>query len=184
MDIKDFFQSKQFKILVGTVAGLVVLLLVFKAGMLVGYKKAGFSFRWADNYHKNFGGPMRGAMPGMPRGFGDREFMGANGTFGQIIKTDGQTLVVKGVSDQEKIIVIGDKTSIMRFREKIKPADLKAGEDIVVIGEPNNTGQIEAKLIRVMPSKQLDEKFQNIGTSTQNNAEIKATSTESNPENK
>jgi hypothetical protein len=49
-------------------------------------------------------------------------------------------------------VVIKEDTAIMRFRETIKPSDLKVDDSIVVIGEPNDAGQIEAKFIRVMPS--------------------------------
>ena len=129
----------------------IILLLVFKAGMIVGIKKAEFSFRWSDNYHKNFGGPRQGFF----RGFRDRDFIEANGTFGQIIKIDGSMLVIKGKNDVEKVILVNDKTTITRFRETIKLSDLKINDDIVIIGDPNTSGQIEAKLIRVMPSSPL-----------------------------
>ena len=51
----------------------------------------------------------------------------------------------------EKIILVSDATIIKRFQDTIKLADLKVDDYIVVIGEPNNAGQIEAKLIRLMP---------------------------------
>lgn len=168
MEIKKFFQSKSVLIITLIIVGLIVLLLVFKAGTLIGYRKAGFSFGWSDNYHRNFAGPRAGFL----KDFNDRDFIEPNGTFGQIIKIStstpaqslpsqdnagqaisGQlaTLVVKGSSDAEKVIIITDKTIINRFRESIKPADLKLDDFIVVIGEPNNAGQIEAKLIRILP---------------------------------
>jgi hypothetical protein len=124
------------------------LLFVFKVGMMVGIKKADFSCRWSDNYHENFGGP-RGGFWG---GFDDKDFIESNGTVGQIIKIEGETLVVRGRRDMEKIIVTDNETAIKRLRDTIKVSDLKVDENIVTIGEPNDAGQIEAKLIRVMPS--------------------------------
>jgi hypothetical protein len=150
MDINKFFLSKAFKIITWTIAGLLVLLFVFKAGLFVGQKKAEFSCRWGENYHRNFGGPRGGFFDGF--GLGDRDFIEAHGTFGQIIKIDGPTLVVKGRADVEKIILVTEKTIINRFRDTISLADLKVDDYVVVVGEPNNAGQIEAKLIRVMPS--------------------------------
>ena len=151
MDIDKIFQSKIFQGVILGLAALVVLLFVFRAGMTVGIKKADFSCRWSDNYHQNFGGPRGGFLGG----FNDRDFLEANGTVGQIIKIDGGTLVVDGRGNVEKIITTDDKTVIKRLAETIKPFDLKVDEMIVVIGEPNVAGQIEAKLIRVMPPPPL-----------------------------
>ncbi len=149
MDINKFFQSKIFKIITRGLAVLLVLLFVFKAGLIVGQRKAGFSCRWGENYHRNFGGPRGGFFDGF--GFGDRDFIDANGVFGQIIKIEGSTLVVKGRADVEKIVLVSEKTIINRFRETIALTDLKVDDYIVVIVEPNDAGQIVAKLIRVMP---------------------------------
>lgn len=146
---KDFFKSKIFQVGIGVIAALIVLLLVFKAGVLVGYRKAGFSFRWDDNYHRNFGGPRGDDV--MRRGFDDRDFMNPGGVSGEILKIDNDSLIVKDLRGEEKIISVGGRTEIRLFRDKIALADLKVGDNIVTIGEPNRSGQIEARLIRVMP---------------------------------
>lgn len=147
MDINKFVQSKIFKGVILVIAGLLILLVGFKVGTMVGSRKAEFSGRWGDNYHRNFGGPKNGFMGG----FGDRNFLEASGTFGQIIKIDGNSLTVKGARDVEKIVLVTDSTVINRLRETLKATDLKIDDSIVTIGEPNAEGQIEAKLIRVMP---------------------------------
>jgi len=147
-------------------AGLAIVILIFCIGMFVGEKKAGFSYRWAESYHQNFGGPRGGFLGDwqkLPLSPGD--FTAVHGLFGQIIKTDpstgsgqvpsigsGQTtLIIKGGDGVEKIVLVKDNTLIRRFRETVKPADLKVDDYIVVIGEPNDSGQIEAKFIRLMP---------------------------------
>lgn len=146
--MNKFFQSRQFTIITWIVAGLIVLLLVFKAGVMVGYRKASFSYRWGENYHRNFGGPKNGFFAG----FAGRDFIESHGTFGQIIKINGSMLVVKGRGDAEKIIVVKDDTMIRNGMDVASLNDLKVNDYIVTIGEPNAQGQIEAKLIRVMPS--------------------------------
>lgn len=85
---------------------------------------------------------------------GKGDYMDANGTVGQILKVDSQTIVVKSQEGVEKIVLVNEKTEIKRFRETVKLADLKTDELIVTIGEPNEAGQIVAKLIRVMPPAQ------------------------------
>lgn len=147
MDFNNFFQSKLFKIILGGIGGIIVFLLIFKVGMIAGFKKADFSYKWGENYHRNFAGPRGGFF----EDFSDRDFIDANGTFGQIIKIEGLTLIVKGRYDVEKIVLIKDNTVIKRFRDTIKSSDLKIDDYIVVIGEPNDAGQIEARLIRISP---------------------------------
>src|SRR3989344_2811909 len=126
--IAEFFNSKIFRIIFFSLAGFIAVLLIFKIGMIAGYKKADFSRRWTENYHMNFGGPRGGFL----RDFDDRDFMGAHGIAGQVIK-------------------IQDSEIVISLRDAIKISDIKIDEFIVVIGESNKDGQIEAKFIRIMP---------------------------------
>jgi hypothetical protein len=150
--MNKFFQSKTFKIILVIIGCFIVLLLVFKLGMFVGGVKARFSYRWAENYHKNFAGPKGGF-------FGDwrqpppfpGDFIESHGIFGSIIKIDGNTIIVKGKDNVEKTILVSEKTTITARRELLKVSDLKVDDQIVIIGAPNEQGQIEAKLIRLFP---------------------------------
>jgi len=150
---KKFFQNPDIlkRIIVGLV-GFVIIILAFGAGVKVGVSKAKYSYRWAENYQKNFAGPRGGFFSdwgNSPRG----EFTNAHGVFGLIIKIDGNTIITKGGDDVEKTILVSDNTIIQKGREDIKLSDLKADENIVIIGSPNNQGQIEAKFIRVFDGK-------------------------------
>ncbi len=149
MDFNKFFQSKKFKMVLVGIGALVVLLMVFKAGVFVGYKKANFSYSWGENYQRNFGGPRGEFLGDFRHGFGDKDFINSHGTFGSIIKIDGSTLIAKGSDNVEKTILVSDKTTITSRRETIKVSDLKVDDRVVIIGSPNEQGQIEAKLIRV-----------------------------------
>ncbi|OHA09476.1 MAG: hypothetical protein A3B37_02120 [Candidatus Sungbacteria bacterium RIFCSPLOWO2_01_FULL_59_16] len=148
MNFKDFVQSKTFRgILVG-IGVVLIALFIFQAGVFVGYRKASFSYRWGENYHRNFGGPAGGFMRGPVGG----DFANPHGTFGRIIKIELPNLTIQEPKDVEKVIVIKSDTIIRRFRDAVKPEDLKVDEHVVVIGSPNDAGQIEAKFIRVMPA--------------------------------
>lgn len=147
IDFNKFFQSRFFRILLIVIGALILILAGFKAGELVGFRKANFSYRWAENYNRNFAGPRGGFM----NQFFDKEYVNAHGTIGQIIKIDGDTLIIKGQNDVEKTVLISDKTAINKLRGNIKVSDLKVDDLVVVIGSPNNNGQIEAKLVRIMP---------------------------------
>jgi hypothetical protein len=141
-------------IIVGLLA-IVVIVLVFGLGVLVGEKKAKFSYLWAENYHRMFAGPKAGFLGGlrMPPFPPFDEFIEGHGTFGEIIKIEGNNLVVKGRGNVEKVIIVTEKTVIKSGRKDIKFSDLKIGDMVVIIGSPNEKGQIEAKLIRVFPPK-------------------------------
>ena len=157
MDFNKFFQSPAFKKVLIALGILIVLLFVFKTGVLVGYKKAQFSYRWGENYHRNFGGPRGGFLMDMRRSFGDKsDFINAHGTFGVVIKVDENTIVVKGKDDAEKTVVVSSTTIIESRREQLKVSNIKTDDQIVVIGSPNEQGQIEAKLIRIFQQQKND----------------------------
>ena len=142
--IKKIFESK---VLVGVLYGVgivVVILLIFSAGLSVGFHKASFGRAWGDNYEHNFG------MKPMPL-FGKDNFPNAHGSIGKIIKIELPTIIVQDQDKTEKVILIKDDTKIQKMRENITTADLKIDDFIVVIGSPNDKGQIEAKFIRMMP---------------------------------
>jgi hypothetical protein len=130
-------------------AGFAAAVLFFGAGVVVGGMKARFSYRWAESYHKNFAGPKQGffsdwqRMPPLP---GD--FFESHGLFGEIIELKDNGFVVKDRGDIEKVVSTTDQTVIKKGNETIKDG-LKVGDEVVIIGSPNEEGQIEAKLIRL-----------------------------------
>jgi hypothetical protein len=144
-------QSKDvLKWVIIAIGSFVIVVFIFGFGMFVGGIKARFSYRWAESYHENFAGPKGGffgnwqRMPPLP---GD--FVQSHGTFGEIIKINNSDFVIKGQAEMEKIVLIKDDTVIEKGRTKITRDDLKIGDQVVVIGSPNEQGQIEAKLVRL-----------------------------------
>ncbi|MCX6759233.1 MAG: hypothetical protein NT012_01575 [Candidatus Nealsonbacteria bacterium] len=136
-------------------AGFVIIVLIFSAGMFVGGMKARFSYRWAESYHKNFAGPRGGFFGDWQALPSPGDFIESHGTFGEIIKINDSDFVIKGQSDVEKVILITEGTIIQKGRDAIKKEELKVGDQIVIIGSPNEEGQIEAKLIRVFDEKEI-----------------------------
>ncbi len=144
-DIKKVFESKvSFRILSGIGIGVVVLL-IFSAGVSVGFHKASFGRAWGDNYERNFG--MR---PNRPM-FGNDNFPNANGAIGKIIKITLPTIIIQDKNNTEKVVLIKDDTKIQKMMANIKATDLSIDDFAIVIGSPNTQGQIEAKFIRIMP---------------------------------
>ena len=143
--IKKVFESKiSFGILCG-IGTLIVALLIFSAGVNVGFRKASFGHAWGENYERNFG-----FSPNRPM-LGGEDFPNANGAIGKIIKIELPTIIVQDKDNTEKVILLKDDTKIEEMRKPITTNDLKLDDFVVIIGAPNVQGQIEAKFIRVMP---------------------------------
>ena len=145
-------RSKTFQ---GVILGLgivIAALFIFQAGIFIGYRKASFSYRWGENYHRNFGGPRGGFL----RGRFPNDFVNPHGTFGQIIKIELPVITIQG-REAEKTIIANNTTIIRKFSDELKPSDLKVNDAVVVVGDPNEEGQIKAKLIRVFNPEDAKE---------------------------
>jgi hypothetical protein len=140
---KSFFQTGVFTRILWIIGVIIVAGLIFQAGIFVGYWKASFSYRLGDEYHNIFG--ERSGVPGQ---FAPG-FSGAYGAAGDILKIDLPNIVIEGQNSVEETVVVSTSTIFRSMRDSIAATDLKPDEFVVVIGEPNQNGQIEAKLVRV-----------------------------------
>lgn len=147
--------SKKIKIAVLVVGFFLVAFVSFAGGVFVGLKKAKFSYKWGENYERNFGGPspmgpggMRGPREFMHE-FSGRGFRNAHGISGTIISVADNNILIKDKNGQENTISVSDKTLIKRGRDTIGINNLKQDDQIVVMGRPAENGTIEADLIRV-----------------------------------
>ena len=160
-DIKKVLESKiAIKVLYG-IGVVIIAMLIFKAGIIIGFQKASFGKAWGEHYNENFGmghhierniGPVGGMMDKV--GMMDY-FPNAHGATGRIIKIESPNIIVQDKTNTEKVIAVNTGTTIEIGREEMKIADLKIDDFIVVVGTPNEQGQIEAKLIRVIPAPQF-----------------------------
>lgn len=140
--------SKIFKWLVFTLAELILLIGAFALGTSVGFHKAGFSYSWATHYRGNFGGPTTGQFMPPPSG---SNFFTPHGEYGEILSVNGtSSIIIKDSGGNENTILISPGATIRQDYQTLLPQNLKAGQDIVVIGQPNDQGQIEARFIRVL----------------------------------
>lgn len=127
--------------------GFIVVILIFSMGMRVGGLKAKYSYRWAESYHRNFAGPKTGFFgnwQSFPRG----DLIEGHGAFGEIIEVNDSGFILKGRGNVEKIIIIDENTVIKKGRESME-GGMQISDSVVIVGSPNEAGQIEAKFIRV-----------------------------------
>ena len=149
-----FLQSTKFKYIVTGIGTVIVLLLTFQAGVMFGFHRANFGYRWSEHYDENF-------LPRPPMGaggFNNMDFERAHGAFGGIIKIQGSTITVKGKDEAEKNVLFDKNTVFEGGNGEIKATDLKVGEDVFVIGSPDESGQVLAKVIRILPSINNNQK--------------------------
>lgn len=149
--IKKVFESKTFRVVLYTIGGLAVVSLIFHAGMMSGFRRASFMHDWGNNYEMNFGSPRMG--PRMMGGNDDRFYSpNSHGSIGKIIKIELPNIVVLDEKENtEKIIIISEKTEIRKIRDIVSADSLKIDDKVIIMGAPNQSGQIEARLIRLFP---------------------------------
>lgn len=158
--MEKIVKSGYFKWTLIAIAALIVVMSAFNTGVHVGFKKANFAYGWDKNYTRNFGGPRPGMMmgdfecsgraPGGFEPFNDGRFiMNPHGTNGVILKIASTTLAIKGSDNIEKTVLINKNTLIVAKRQNVTVSDLKTGDEVMVLGDPNDQGQINAKFIRV-----------------------------------
>lgn len=162
--MKEFIASKT-AIIVGVILAIFIIAFgSFAVGVGVGLRKARFSYAWGQNYERNFIGPRQGMMGG--RGFGGgmmrgfdldirrfegRDFKNSFGISGEIISIADNKIIVKDQDEKENAVMVVGGTPIRQFRDSLKIEDLKAGDRIVVMGKPDDSGVIQATLVRVFP---------------------------------
>ena len=150
MNIKEFIQSGVFKgILIGIFIA-IIMFIIFQAGVVVGERKASFAHKFGENFERNFKNPR--AIGFMQKGIpGDVDMPSPHGAVGEIVSIALPLIVVAGPDNLEKTVVVTELTEIREFRDTIQVSELTVGDFIVVLGTPNEEGQVEAKLIRTVP---------------------------------
>lgn len=151
-NLKEFTQSKSFHgVLIGIIISIIALL-IFQAGVMVGHHKAQFGDRMSGNYERNFVDMGRGGFPPNPNlGFGEMLPPGGHGAAGQVINVTLPTFVIAGPDNLERTVLVSDETVIRQFRDELDTESLEVGKFVIVLGEPNDKGEIEARLIRFLP---------------------------------
>lgn len=137
---------------------LFVAIVVFWAGMSIGYKKAQFSNQLGNRYLRAFDRlefEDRGPMNGMMGTWNTDRIPGGHGAAGKVIAVNLPTIVVSDPQGFEKIIHIDTDTIIRSARESVSSTTVRTDDFVVIIGTPAQNGEITAKLIRIMPPTPL-----------------------------
>ncbi|HEU5114215.1 MAG TPA: hypothetical protein VFT82_00435 [Candidatus Paceibacterota bacterium] len=142
----DFFSSRRGKKIVIGVIAAIGALLIFQAGIFVGYHKALFSYRGGERFVSMMQGPR------MMQGYDD-DFSPSHGAFGRIVSVALPSFVVASPNNTEQTVYVGNGTVIRMFRNTASTSDIQPERYAAVLGEPDPSGFIEARFIRIMPSQ-------------------------------
>jgi hypothetical protein len=147
--MQELLKSAMFKGVLFTLATLILLCGVFSLGVRVGERKAQHFSRWSENYGRMFG-PRNGPGGGFPSSPSFGQISDAHGAFGKVLSINGSMIVIQGKDNLEQNIFVTTSTAIRIGRDSGTLADIHPDTDAAVFGVPNEQGQIEARLIRVM----------------------------------
>ncbi len=157
--------SKTVIWIVGSIIGLIVVLLAFRTGMVIGYRQAEYSAAWqhfrASHANTPFG---RG---GLLQAFTNpNDFINDHGAIGTIVSiatttATGTSIIVHDIHDAvNKTIYVFSTTTVLGTRAMARNYPVSAsmfqvGEGIAVIGTPGSQGQIVASIIHLVPASSL-----------------------------
>lgn len=146
--IQALYTQKPIRLGLYILGTLFVLCATFQLGLFVGYHKASFARDWGDHYKRNFGMER----PESFRGMMGNTLPGAYGASGKVLAVSLPTFVVEDIHGTEKTIHVSDTTLIRSAMQNASSPAITVDSIVVVLGEPNDAGQLEAKLIRIMPA--------------------------------
>ncbi|OGO40607.1 MAG: hypothetical protein A2Z03_04005 [Chloroflexi bacterium RBG_16_56_8] len=97
-----------------------------------------------------FVGRVSGRLVPRPAPWFAAFFSGAHGAVGTIRNIDGQTITLKLRDGSSQTVLFDRETRIEKNRQRLAFSDLKIGDQILVIGSPNDQGEIKARWVRVL----------------------------------
>lgn len=127
-------------------------ILIFAIGMKVGYRKAMFSYHWNDTYAQEFGGPR---SPFMMMDNNADETPNPHGAFGTVIAVRMPNIVIKNKNEAERLVNIGTTTVVRRFHDLAASTTIRVGDNLVILGNSDDNGYINATFIRIVPSMMM-----------------------------
>lgn len=144
--MKDFLSSEKFKKILWVIGIIAFVFFIFSFGVAIGYREAIFSSSWGRNYYKNF----YGGLPNIPNGPNDiRSDWNSHGAVGFVIDISTSTILIKNMHNNERSVYVSPQTVIKKANDSISINKIMSGDNIIVIGEANNNGQMFAQFIRV-----------------------------------
>ncbi len=131
-NFEDVVFSGPGRIVLGTVGGLIVASLIFHAGVVAGERSARPQF--GGDPGKNFRVFLAPGVA-LPHGF----IQSGHGAVGEVESVASSTFIIETREGTTQTVNATDTSQ------------LKVGSQVLIIGEPDESGHINAKIIRLLP---------------------------------
>ncbi len=148
MNTQDFFTSPKFGRTVAALGAILVILIIFQAGVLIGYERGTHALNWETDMGRGMGDPRSMLAPFMH----DTDDPSSHGAIGTVVSVHQPLFMVKGASQAERVVVIVPSTLIRRMHTMASTSDILPGTQVVVIGAPGVDGRLQADFIRILPA--------------------------------
>jgi hypothetical protein len=147
--MSNFLASRKVRLVLWILGSLIILFVVFGLGIAVGYDRAGF----AAGFEKNYSHMFYGASPGGMVGLVAPPMPGAiHGVVGTVIDLGTSTISVEDQENNEQSVEVPAGTVIRQGNSNIVIGAIEIGDQLTVIGDPNEQGQVVARFIRIFPA--------------------------------
>ncbi|HEY0908228.1 MAG TPA: hypothetical protein VGE35_02655 [Candidatus Paceibacterota bacterium] len=148
---KAFWDTQKSRTITIVVLSFIAALVILKIGMFIGYHKALFAYR-SDERHfimmkggEGMGAGMRIPSPRIVR----EEFPTGYGATGRVMSVSLPSFIIASPDNTERTITVNGDTMIRRFKSTVPATDIKTDDFTVILGEPDESGTIRAKFIRL-----------------------------------
>ncbi len=145
MNVDNFLKSKVLHVTLYMLGGLFLLVLVFHAGQIIGFRKAELSLGL-------LGG--RGVYGRMDQQFlhefAEREIVNSHGVSGVVVSVAEPFFIMQSSSGLEREVSVSGATIIRRGPSSITLQEVQPMNRVVVLGSTEDTGTLEAKFIRIL----------------------------------
>jgi hypothetical protein len=148
--LEDYFFTKNTKWVLWGAFALIVAMLIFHAGVVVGSHQPTRGRMQIDGR----GGP--GSMGGFVNGFMPRQGFveSGHGAVGTVATVTLPTFTLTNREGVEQKMYAGS-TTVVTGGSVNNPSALQKGQFIIVVGDPNDTddaGYLDARIIHILPS--------------------------------
>ncbi len=151
-EVKKIWESRRTRMGLGILGGCIVVILIFNLGMLFEAERHGFERVPPFNHGPGSFATPFGMFP-LPHEF----IEDGHGAVGTLTNVALPLLTLQTRTGSSETILVSTSTII---HGEATSTTLSQGEAVIVLGEPDTQGYIEAQLIRILPPMPLPPRQQ------------------------
>lgn len=148
-NFEDIIFSREGRYAMGTIVALIIAALIFHMGYATGQRHA-YGMRGGPDMQDRENRPpfLQPFGVSIPRGF----IPGGHGLIGTVSDSDDSSVTLETRDGESRVVLVGTST-VIKIPPGATSTSLESGKEILVIGEPNESGNIRAVIIQILPRK-------------------------------